>query len=92
MTSIGRCRRSELISSISSLSDRMGKQVLLKGRGHRRGQTDPSILVNVRIEREVGGLGCKLTITAEDCHLNGLWMVYDRDGNRPNIFNRDSLC
>ncbi len=90
--SIGRCRRSGLISSISNLSDRMGKQVLLKGRGHTRGQTDPSILAKVRIEREASGLGCKLTIAAEDRHLNDLWVVYDRDGNRPNIFNRESLC
>lgn len=70
----------------------MGKQVLLKGRGHTRGQTDPSILANVRIKRETGGLGYELTIAAVDCHLNDLWVVYDRDGNRPNIFNRESLC
>lgn len=72
----------------------MDKQVLLKGRGHTRGQTDPSTLADVRIEkgRRWVGLGCQLTIAAEDCHLSDLWVVYDRSGNRPNVFSRESLC
>lgn len=86
-----KCRRSELISSISNLSGRPDKKVLSKGREHIRGQTEPSTrLAKVRIKREKSGLYRKLTIR-EDRHLNVLWIVFERDGNSSSIIRRKSL-